>query len=219
MEATDSYFDHRLPPDPRRDRVWRHVVAYLSRWWSPSDHVVDVGAGYCSFINNVVATRRVAVDTAPALARYAAPGVEWVQESATTLTRQLGESEFDLVFASNLLEHLTRHEIWTALNQFRTLLRDGGKLMLVQPNFRLRPAAYFDDYTHITPLSDRSLSDLLSAAGFTVIYVRPRFLPLTLRSRLGAASFAVPLYLRSPWRPLAGQMLLVARRAPRAPAA
>jgi SAM-dependent methyltransferase len=209
-EAMASYFEHRLPPDPRRERVWKHIVSYLSRWWSPSDHVVDVGAGYCSFINNVVAVRRVAVDTAPISARYAASGVQYVQESATTLTQQIGESEFDLVFASNLLEHLTRQEIWTALREFRTVLRSEGRLLLVQPNYRLRPATYFDDYTHITPLSDRSLVDLLGAAGFTAIHVQSKFLPLTIRSRLGAASFAVPIYLRSPWHPFAGQMLVVA---------
>ena len=43
----------------------------------------------------------------------------------------------------------------------------------------------------------------------------PRFLPLTVKSRAGGLTFLVPFYLRSPWRPFAGQMFVLAER-PRA---
>jgi ubiquinone/menaquinone biosynthesis C-methylase UbiE len=185
-------------------------VPYLSRWWQEDDAILDVGAGYCSFINAVQARRRVAVDIHGELAQYAAPGVECVAASATDM-RELATGTFDVVFASNLLEHLTREEISEALGEFRRVLRDEGRLLLVQPNFRLRPGEYFDDYTHITPLSDRSLCDLLRVAGFSIVRAEPRFLPLTVRSRAGGLSFLIPIYLRLPWRPMAGQMLVVAR--------
>ena len=139
--------------------------------------------------------------------------------SATSLSDALGRDSFDVVFASNLLEHLTRTEIWQALKEFRRVLKPGGRLVIVQPNFRLRPGRYFDDYTHVTPLSDVSLSDLVSAAGYDLLDVQPRFLPLTVKARGSRASFLVPLYLRSPWRPLAGQMLVVAERSRDRPSA
>jgi ubiquinone/menaquinone biosynthesis C-methylase UbiE len=186
------------------------VVPYLSRWWTPDDAILDVGAGYCSFINAVTAARRVAVDIHDELAEHAAPGVECVQASATDMA-QLDTETFDVVFASNLLEHLSREDIAAALGEFRRVLRDGGRLILVQPNFRLRPGEYFDDYTHLTPLSDRSLCDMLTVAGFSIVRAEPRFLPLTVRSRAGGLSFLIPFYLRLPYRPLAGQMLVVAR--------
>jgi SAM-dependent methyltransferase len=210
--AHASYFRSRFSPDPRRDSAWRHIAAYLSRWWEPTAAVVDVGAGYCSFINAVVARRRVAVDIHDQLPKYAAPDVECIQTSATDL-RVLEESSFDVVFASNVLEHLTRAEIEAGLAEFRRVLRQSGRLILIQPNFRLCANEYFDDYTHVTPLSDRSLADLLRVAAFAPVAVRPRFLPLTLRSPAARLSFLLPLYLRSPWRPRAKQMLLVARPA------
>jgi hypothetical protein len=40
-----------------------------------------------------------------------------------------------------------------------------------------------------------------------------RFLPLTMKSRLSFGYALVPLYLRPPYRPLAGQILVVAGRA------
>jgi SAM-dependent methyltransferase len=206
-----AYLASRFTPDPRREAVWRHIGRYLSRWWDPGAAIVDVGAGYCSFINNVTARRRVAVDIHDALEQHAAPGVECIQASATALGA-LADESFDVVFASNLLEHLDRADIHDALAEFRRVLALGGRLILVQPNYRLRPGEYFDDYTHLTPLSDRSLTDLLQVAGFEPIDVQPRFLPLTIRSRGGGLTFLVPLYLRLPWRPLAGQMLLVAER-------
>jgi len=206
-----AYLASRFTPDPRREAVWRHVARYLSRWWDADSAVLDVGAGYCSFINAVVARRRVSVDIHDRLERYAVLGVECVQASATSMGA-FEDASFDVVFASNLLEHLTREEIRAALAEFWRLLTPGGRLILVQPNYRLRPGDYFDDYTHLTPLSDRSVADLLDVAGFQALQIQPRFLPLTIRSRGGRLAFLVPVYLRLPWRPLAGQMLLVARR-------
>jgi hypothetical protein len=117
-----------------------------------------------------------------------------------------------VVFASNFLEHLEWDAIDRCVAGAWRVLRPGGRLLLVQPNFRLQPGAYFDDYTHRTIFTDRSLSDYLAVQGFEIEHVEARFLPLTLRSRLSWGHKLVPLYLRLPYRPLAGQMLVVARR-------
>ena len=79
-------------------------------------------------------------------------------------------------------------------------------------NFRLNPGRYFDDFTHVAIYTDQSLPDYLVAEGWTIEDVMPRFLPLTLRSRGSKLTFLVPFYLRSPIKPLAGQMLVVASR-------
>jgi hypothetical protein len=63
--------------------------------------------------------------------------------------------------------------------------------------------------------TDRSLRDVLLAAGFAVGTVIPRFLPFSVESRLPPSPRLLGLYLRLPYRPFAGQMLVVAER-PRA---
>jgi SAM-dependent methyltransferase len=211
MTKAERYFDTRFKPDPRRDRVWQRIVSHLKGRWSGDAAIVDVGAGYCSFINNVRGRRRVAVDLHADLERYAEDGVETMRLSATDLS-ELEDASFDVVFASNLLEHLTREEIAAALAEFHRVLRPGGQVILLQPNYRLAYREYWDDYTHLTPLSDRSLGDLLAAAGFDVRDVQARFLPLTIRGSGGNLSFLIPLYLRLPVRPLAKQMLLIGVR-------
>jgi SAM-dependent methyltransferase len=205
------YFETRFQPDSRRDRVWRRIASHLERGWSGDAAILDVGAGYCSFINNVQGGRRVAVDLHADLDRFAAPGVETMRLSATDLSPLEGSS-FDVVFASNLLEHLTRDQIDQALAEFRRVLRPGGRVILLQPNYRFAYREYWDDFTHLTPLSDRSLSDLLVGAGFELEEVQPRFLPFTLKGAGGSLSFLIPLYLRLPRRPLAKQMLVIGTR-------
>jgi SAM-dependent methyltransferase len=203
-----TYFETRFTPDDRRAPIWRHLVRYLSRWIPPDADVLELGAGYCDFSNAVAARSRTAVDLDPGVVTHAAPGVRALVGDCRELA--LDDDAFDVVFASNLLEHLDRPGLEATLAEIHRVLRPGGRVILVQPNFRLRPREYFDDYTHISVFTDRSLPDLLEANGFAREHVEARFLPLTMKSRLAGGHRLVPLYLRLPWRPLAGQMLVIA---------
>lgn len=212
--STDAsrYFESRFTPDGRREAVWHHLVPYILRHVPAPESVLELGAGYCSFINRVTAPRRVAIDMSPATVEYAAPNVEVVTADAVhALTRQ-GTSQFDMIFASNFLEHFDWPMLERLIVEMRRVMRPGGRLGLVQPNFRLNPHRYFDDYTHRTIFTDVSLTDWLSSAGFNVVHIEPRFMPLTVKSRAGGLHGLVPLYLRLPWRPFAGQMFVVAER-------
>ena len=62
MSRGAGYHDVHLPEDPARAVVWRVIAEYLERWVPPEAHVLEVGAGYCSWINAVRAARKVAVD-------------------------------------------------------------------------------------------------------------------------------------------------------------
>jgi hypothetical protein len=85
-------------------------------------------------------------------------------------------------------------------------------MILIQPNYRLSAKTYFDDPTHVTIFDDKSLAECVTKNGFIHVRTEARFLPMTLKSRLSAGHKLVPLYLRLPWRPLAGQMLIIARK-------
>ena len=74
------------------------------------------------------------------------------------------------------------------------------------------PRRYFDDYTHRTAYTDNGFRDFLRAHGWKTVHSEPRFMPFTLKSRLPAAGWLVRLYLASPFRPLAGQFLVVAEK-------
>ena len=215
MNDRESYFETRFTPDPARGPVWQRIVAYLQQHVSLAGTVVDLGAGYGSFINAVpVTVRRIAVDANDALPQHLDAGVEAIVldlSQPEPLLDQVGSATVDVVFASNLLEHLERDTVTRLLSVVHSILTPHGNLVLVQPNFRLAPGRYFDDYTHRTIFTDRSLPDLLRASGFEVTRVESRFLPLTVRSRLANGYRLIPLYLKLPFRPFAGQMLVIAR--------
>lgn len=206
-----GYFTTRLAYDGRRPVVWRAIAQYLRRWISADAAVLELGAGWCDLSNALGARRVVAVDADPTVATAAGPGVEAQVGDCRDLS-MFSDGEFDVVAASNLLEHLERSDVVATLAEARRVLRPGGRLILIQPNFRLQPGKYFDDYTHISIFTDRALADLLTVEGFVIDTVVARFLPLTVHSPLAFMARLTPLYLRLPVRPLAGQMLVVATR-------
>jgi SAM-dependent methyltransferase len=207
----NSYYETRLTPDAKRGEVWRHVAAYLAPWVDENGALLDLAAGYADVTRSSVVARKVAIDSNPTLPDLVSDDIEAVVGDATDLST-FSDGEFSTVIASNFIEHLDHDAVDALLDSVRRVLASGGHFILIQPNFRLAPRRYFDDYTHRTIWTDTSLGDLLLARGFRLTHVEARFLPLTMKSRLSFGHRLVPLYLRLPYRPLAGQMLVIAER-------
>jgi SAM-dependent methyltransferase len=213
MPKAHTYHQVHLTHDPVRSLVWQVVADHLSEWVPPQAHVLEIGAGYCAWINAVKSARRVAVDIWPDIVQYAAAGVEPVVLDLRTGLRALGESSFDVVLASNVLEHFEPDAAADIVANVAGLLRPNGRFIVIQPNFRYAWKQYFDDYTHRSIFTHVSLTALLRARGFAIDRVQPRFLPYSMRdSRLPIRPWLVRAYLSSPVKPRAGQMLVVARR-------
>jgi SAM-dependent methyltransferase len=207
-----GYYRTRFAPDDRRREIWRHLTAWLRQFMPNHGAILELGAGYCYFINQVEGTRRVAVDIGTQVTECAAPGVEAYEGDALTFLRRVPPGSFDFVFASNFFEHFDWPVLTEMIRGIHLALAPGGRLAIVQPNFRTAYRRYFDDYTHRTIHTDVSMADFLESEGFAVIENIPRFMPLTVKSRLGGWTWLIPLYLRSPWRPFAGQMFILAER-------
>jgi SAM-dependent methyltransferase len=203
-----SYHDTRLPYDQKREVLWSALWdGYFQKIIRPQDTVLELGAGYAHFINNVRAARRVAIDLWPGLADHAAKGVDVHIGSCADLAF-LEDHSVDFAFASNLFEHLTQDMLAGVLKALTAKLKPTGCLTILQPNYRFAYREYFDDYTHVTVYSDVSLRDFLTAHGFRVIDFRPRFLPLTVKSRWPIHPWLIRLYLASPIKFMGKQMLL-----------
>ena len=207
----NDYHDVRLPFDPRRAVLWKALWRqHFSELVPPSACVLDLGCGYGEFINSVIARRRIALDRWDEFPRFLAPGVEAIVASVTDLDR-LEDGVVDFAFASNLFEHLIQVDFAATLAALRRKLSPDGTLNILQPNYRYAYREYFDDYTHLAVYSHVSLADFLVANGFRIIEMRPRFLPLTIKSRLPVHPLLIAAYLKSPVKPLAKQMFLRAR--------
>ena len=208
----DGYYQSRFVYEPGRKAVWKEITNYLQRFIPADATVIDLGAGYCDFINQVKAGKRYAIDVGPFLEQYVQKGVTPLAGEAGEILKQFPDNSVTVVFSSNFLEHLEWPEIKIVTAQVKRILVNKGRWIIIQPNFKYAARNYFDDYTHRTVFTETSLSDYLKSEGFLSEVKIARFLPFSFHSRLPKNPFLVKSYLRLPVRPLARQMLIVARK-------
>ena len=209
----EGYHETRFGEEERRNVLWRTLWdAYFSKRIKPEDCVLDIGAGYGQFINNVSARRRIAIDAWAGMPAHLDPGVEAIIGDAAELSA-IDDGSVDYAFASNIFEHLSQEKVAAVLAALKRKLSPKGVLTILQPNYAYAYREYFDDYTHCSVWSHISLADFLQVNGVDVLESRPRFLPLTIKSRLPVSPLLIKLYLLSPVKPLGKQMLFVAKPA------
>jgi SAM-dependent methyltransferase len=194
---------------------WRPICRYLQRFVNPQGATLDLGAGYCHFINNIVSRERLALDlNGENLRKYAAPDVRCIEATGADLTA-IASGSVDTVFASNVYEHFpSREDVARSFEEVYRVLRPGGRFIILQPNFAYCAKQYFDFFDHRLIFTHKGMEEGLAISGFEMQHVTARFLPFTSKSGLPTAAWMVSMYLSFPpaWRILGGQMLLVAGR-------
>lgn len=215
--SLSSVYSHRFSESELKNKriLWKTLCDSVFQQYVPIDGtVLDLGAGYCEFVNSITAGKKIAVDLNPELGKFANQDVQVVNSDS----RQIGavsSSTVDTVFTSNFFEHLASPEaLLETLTECRRVLSPEGTIVILMPNIRNLPGKYWDFLDHRLPLTHRSLVEALELTGFTPILVRPKFLPYTVNdSRLPVRSWLVRLYLnlRPAWWLLGKQMLVIAK--------
>jgi SAM-dependent methyltransferase len=217
-EPLEAIYGERWNSDElaRVRAVWRVLAREFFQAMLPPDAaVLDVGCGFCHFLNEIRARERRGVDGNPASVRFAEAGVT-VEIARDFSLSELPERHFDFIFVSNVLEHLENGtRVIELVRRCGELLSDRGRLVILQPNFRFVGARYFDFIDHKTILTDASVRETLALADLTLVREIRRFLPYTTKSKLPADPRLVSLYLKLPllWQIFGQQSLFVAERA------
>jgi len=216
MDDLDGVYRHRFSDQEAaaKDRMWAEITRHLQRWLLPDGSILEIACDRGDFIRHVRSPDRWASDLRDVSAALP-PGVRFVQADGRALLDVLPAGRFDGVFMSNYLEHLPSSD--AVIEQLRVcagLLRRGGRVVILQPNIRLTGGAYWDFIDHKTPITERSLSEAASIAGFRRVTVVTRFLPYTTKGRLPNHPLLVRGYLAFPpaWRLLGRQTLYVGER-------
>lgn len=195
-----SIYADRFDKDAdKRNVMWRILCAdYFQKFIEPKDTVLDLGAGYCEFINNIACKQKIAVDLNATTKKKAAKGVKVYQALSTKLPKTL-TGKVDVVFTSNFFEHLdSKNELIDTLKEIHRVLKPGGKLLVLQPNIRLVGSQYWDYVDHTLPLTEKSLQEAFHLTDFQLGYQKVRFLPYTANSRIPAWAPLIKLYLKFP---------------------
>ena len=181
-----------------RMAMWKTLCeSFFQRYVSAGTCVIDVGAGYCEFINNIKCGRKIAVDCNEDTKKFASSGVEVISADATDM-KAIADETGDIVFVSHLFEHLAREDILKTMTEMRRILKPDGRLLVLQPNIRYCYRDYWMFLDHITPLDDRSIGEALTMTGFEVVECRRKFLPYTTKSKLKNFVFLLNAYLKMP---------------------
>jgi len=186
-----------LPDDPQ-PWAWTRRRALLLGELRPGDRVLDLGCGMGRF---VAAARDAGADVvgvdiaerALERARRVAPGAD-LRLVSDDGTLPLGHGEVDLVWCSEVLEHVP--DTAGFLTEVRRVLRRGGRLLLTVPDHgRLKRtllalARYEPHYDplgqHLRFYSRRSLTAVLHDTGFDGVRLAPLGGPPLLRQAIVA---------------------------------
>jgi SAM-dependent methyltransferase len=197
-----------------RQRVWSVLTSFFSRWIPERAAVLDLGCGWCEFINAVNAASKFAMDMNPDARRYASPDVNVLQQDCSEEWK-LPAASLDTVFTSNFFEHLpSKARLQETLLQAHRALRPGGRLIAMGPNIKYVPGAYWDFFDHYLALTEKSLSEVLRNCGFEIRVCRPRFLPYTMSNGGEYPIWMLRAYLSLPfaWSIFGKQFLIVAEK-------
>jgi 2-polyprenyl-3-methyl-5-hydroxy-6-metoxy-1,4-benzoquinol methylase len=214
-----NYFEYAYSESVLKKILWSEVIRHLRPFLGiTSDRVLEIGSGHGEFINQIKAREKHAVDLLHPTKNTLDKEVIF-HEIDLTKNKLDFNVKFDLIFSSNMLEHIDLGSVHSVVEQMEMLLDDHGSLVLVGPNFKTSYKHYFDDPTHVTALSHTTLILIAKKFGLIPRKVIPKFLPYTMQSSLGGpqflerypimAKFLLRLYLTSPVRPFSGQFALV----------
>jgi SAM-dependent methyltransferase len=201
--------------DLYRDNVWKILCNdFFSKYIGQDSFLLDLGAGWGEFSRNIQARKKYAMDLNPDCGNMVAGHSIFLHQDCSTVWPIENEA-LDVVFTSNFLEHLPTKELVdrTLEEAFRCLKR-GGKIICLGPNIKFVPGSYWDYWDHFIPITDVSMAEALSLAGFKILKKNDRFLPYTMSGGKNPPLFAVRLYLKLAfvWRFFGKQFLVIAEK-------
>jgi len=140
------------------------------------DKLLDVGCGRGEFLNGFsrCGLNCFGVDQS-LVANDFFPNLSIKQVDMESGKLPFEDETFDAIFSKSVIEHFYRPEI--LLKELYRILKPGGKIITMTPDWEVIYKMFYDDYTHRTPFTLLSLKDIKIIHGFEQVLVE-KFLQL-----------------------------------------
>src|SRR3989344_3355654 len=91
-----------------------------------------------NFLQKFIGRTKTIVDVSPDIKKYADKDVQAVIAPIKKLKNIFPENSVDIIFMSNLLEHLdNKEDVFRLLHEAYGILKKGGRLLIMQPDIAL----------------------------------------------------------------------------------
>lgn len=77
------------------------------------------------------------------------------------------DNHFDLVFTKSVIEHI--HKPFHYLKEMQRVLKPGGRIIVMVPDWQSCMYIFYDDCTHVQPYTVTSVRDTLKMMGFQTV--------------------------------------------------
>lgn len=168
----------------------------------PDQKLLDIGCGRGEFLRGFMrcGTKGYGVDRSRAAAALC-PDAELRTSDLENEALPFEDDFFDVVFSKSVIEHFYYPE--KLMQEIYRVLKPGGLVITMCPDWKFNFRIYFEDYTHRTPFMLSSLRDIQLIHGFEnvkcehfrqlpALWKHPWLLPVAELTRLAAPRFLEP---------------------------
>jgi len=206
MTSDDRYLEVVYNEDDRPfteypDLLTRHLAEKFDL--QAGERILDVGCGRGEFLRGFIrcGLSGSGVDQSGIAAKLCPPPAEVRTANLEVDAIPYADNSFDVVFSKSVIEHFYHPE--RLVTEIFRVVRPGGLVITMCPDWEANYRIYFEDYTHRTPFMATSLRDIQVINGFEdvtcehfvqlpIIWAHPALKPLS-----GAARYLCPPRLKS----------------------
>lgn len=162
------YNEHDRPFTTYPDQLTRYLFNRYNI--EPSPKMLDIGCGRGEFLRGFLrcGAQGYGVDRSYAAATLC-PDAELRTADLENEALPFEDDFFDVVFSKSVIEHFYYPE--RLMKEIYRVLKPGGLVITLCPDWEFNYQIYFEDYTHRTPFMRSSLRDIQLIHGFENIRV------------------------------------------------
>ena len=157
------YNEQERPFTTYPDQLARYLVSRYGI--DPGHRLLDIGCGRGEFLRGFMdcGLQGYGVDRSRAAAQLC-PEAELRTTDLESAPLPFNDDSFDIVFSKSVIEHF--YFLERLIQEVYRVLKPGGLVITMCPDWEFNIRIYFEDYTHRTPFMLSSLRDIQLIHGF-----------------------------------------------------